>query len=48
MLAGPQGKVVVFEPGENNLPYTSKNILEFPNITLVEKAVADFEGEASF
>jgi FkbM family methyltransferase len=27
-LVGPQGRVYVFEPGPNNIPYIRKNIAE--------------------
>jgi FkbM family methyltransferase len=47
-LVGAQGRIVVFEPGPNNLPYIRKNIASRANITLVEKAVADFVGPAQF
>ncbi len=47
-LVGSQGRVVVFEPGPNNLPYLRKNIVPYPNITLVEKAVTDFVGPGQF
>lgn len=36
-LVGPSGHVVVFEPGQNNLPYTRKNLQDKNNVTLVEK-----------
>jgi FkbM family methyltransferase len=36
-LVGSQGHVHVFEPGENNLPYTRNNISKNSNISLVEK-----------
>ena len=47
-LVGPLGKIVVFEPGPNNLPYIRKNIASHAHIILVEKAVADFVGPAQF
>jgi FkbM family methyltransferase len=47
-LAGPQGRVVVFEPGPNNLPYLRKNTAFHSNIILVEKAVTDHEGISQF
>jgi len=37
--------VIVFEPGNNNIPYISKNI---ENIRLIKKAVGDFSGEIDF
>ena len=38
-LVGPSGKLYVFEPGANNLPYTRVNIShsKSKNITLIEK-----------
>ena len=49
-LAGETGKVYVFEPGANNLPYTRKNLAasKIKNIELVEKAVSDTNGKATF
>lgn len=40
-LINPDGKVFVFEPGTNNLPYIKKNIDSHENITLIEKAVGN-------
>jgi FkbM family methyltransferase len=45
---GASGKVVVFEPGPNNLPYLKKNIAPFDNIELVEAACGDHNGEVDF
>ncbi len=49
-LVGPNGKVYVFEPGANNLAYTRFNInnATFKNTELIEKAVSDTNGTASF
>jgi FkbM family methyltransferase len=47
MLVGEAGKVIVFEPGSNNLTYTEAN-LKSKNIQLVKKAVSDKLGEAIF
>jgi FkbM family methyltransferase len=47
-LVGQDGKVIVFEPGSNNVPYIRKNISSVSNIVLVEKAVTDFVGNARF
>jgi len=47
-LVGSKGRIVVFEPGPNNLPYIRRNIAPHSNITLVEKAVADFVGPTQF
>jgi len=38
-FAAPAGKVHVFEPGPNNLPYIRTNVAGRDSITLVEKAV---------
>ncbi len=40
--------MIVFEPGNNNIPYISKNIENIENIKLVKKAVGDFSGEIDF
>ena len=40
-LVGPRGRVITFEPGENNLPYVRANVARHPNVRLVEKAVGD-------
>ena len=49
-LAGPSGKVYVFEPGVNNLPYTRANLghSRIKNIELIEKAVSNENGTATF
>jgi FkbM family methyltransferase len=47
-LAGEKGKVYVFEPGENNLPYIKENIEKLTNVTLIQKAVSDTNGTARF
>lgn len=47
-LVGEQGKVVVFEPGKNNLPYLRSNISSLPQVTLIEQAVSNNEGTADF
>ena len=45
---GPKGKVVVLEPGTNNLPYLRENIAGLDNTWLVEKAASDKNGTARF
>jgi len=45
-LAGPEGKVYVFEPGSNNLPYIRRNTAGLANTVLIEKAVSDAPGTA--
>ena len=49
-LVGKNGKIYVFEPGANNLPYTRENIAnsKIKNIELIEKAVSDTNGIATF
>jgi FkbM family methyltransferase len=47
-LVGEKGKVLVFEPGENNLPYTRKNLSQCNNIKLIEKAASDTNGMLTF
>ena len=47
-LVGDKGKVYVFEPGENNIPYMEKNIRLLSNVTLIKKAVSDKNGIAKF
>ena len=43
-----RGRVVVFEPGENNLPYLRHNIRGIPRIRLEECAVSDVDGTVTF
>ena len=45
-LVGPEGKVFVFEPGKNNLPYIEANCQNYPNIQIVPSACSDSDGEA--
>ena len=40
----PAGRVFVFEPGANNLPYTRKNLEPKSNITLIEKGIGSSTG----
>lgn len=40
-LVGETGRVIVFEPGINNLPYIRKNTEQIQNITLIEKAIGN-------
>lgn len=47
-LTGEKGKVIVFEPGENNLPYIENNVKSRKNITIVKKAVSEKTGTVSF
>ena len=47
-LVGPEGQVVVFEPGENNLPYLHRNLAALDQATIIEKAMSDQPGEVSF
>ena len=39
-LVGDTGKVYVFEPGNNNLPYIEKNLISLKNTVLTKKAVS--------
>ena len=43
-LVGPEGRVYVLEPGENNLPYLRRNTAICPNVTVIEKGAADRDG----
>jgi FkbM family methyltransferase len=47
-LVGAAGRVVVFEPGGNNLPYLHQNVRELPGVEIVEQAVSDQDGIATF
>jgi FkbM family methyltransferase len=47
-LVGREGKVFVFEPGVNNLPYIKSNIRLFPQVSLIQKAITDHNGEIEF
>lgn len=47
-LVGREGRVIVFEPGPNNLPYIRKNTKANTCISLIEKAVTDYTGSAKF
>jgi FkbM family methyltransferase len=52
-IVGPQGGVMVFEPGGNNLEYIRKNIAQcgtgsFSPIELSEAAVGENDGEKTF
>jgi FkbM family methyltransferase len=47
-LAGPMGRVHVFEPGTNNLPYVRRNTAGHPHVRVHEQAVSDRAGVAQF
>jgi len=47
-LVGAGGRVLVFEPGANNLPYLKRNIGPLRHVELVEKAVSDTSGTVTF
>jgi FkbM family methyltransferase len=47
-LAGPEGRVVVFEPGPNNQKYLERNVAGLANVEWIGKAVADEVGTVSF
>ena len=46
-LAGPSGKVFVFEPGPNNLPYLRANVGSLPCVEIIEAGVGSSSGEAT-
>jgi FkbM family methyltransferase len=45
-LVGSDGRVVVFEPGTNNLPYLQRNVQRLSNVRIEAVAVSDHSGEA--
>jgi FkbM family methyltransferase len=47
-LVGKDGKVFVFEPGENNLPYLRANLASKPQAQIIEKAVSNEDGTVTF
>jgi FkbM family methyltransferase len=47
-LVGDTGKVVVFEPGSNNLPYIQRNTASLGNVVLEKQAVSNTSGTATF
>ena len=47
-LTRPNGKIFVFEPGSNNLPYIKKNIASHNRIKLIEKAIGNYVGTVDF
>ena len=47
-LVAPQGRVYVFEPGPNNLPYIRHNVGQSENIVLVEKGVGSRNEQKTF
>lgn len=47
-LVGQAGRVIVFEPGNNNLPYITRNLAECSNVHLERLAVSDECGTARF
>ena len=47
-LVGSNGKVIVFEPGTNNMPYIEKNVYGCSQITLIKKAIGDKIGVIEF
>jgi FkbM family methyltransferase len=47
-LVGEHGRVVVFEPGRNNLPYLRANVGRYPTVEIIDAAVSDVDGTASF
>jgi FkbM family methyltransferase len=47
-LVGPTGRVHVFEPGENNLPYLRRNVAGLANTEVVACAAGATDGKATF
>jgi FkbM family methyltransferase len=47
-LAGSGGRVFVFEPSPENLPYIESNVAPVPTIELVRKAASDRSGRLRF
>jgi FkbM family methyltransferase len=47
-LVGETGHVFVFEPGANNLPYTTRNLQSAQNVDLIRKAVSNTSGQMPF
>ena len=47
-LVGDSGRVVVFEPGPNNVPYLRRNTRDLPNVEVFELGVGDEPGRADF
>ena len=47
-LVEEAGRVVVFEPGENNRIYLRKNVAPLPHVQIVEAAASDQDGTAEF
>lgn len=45
-LAGADGRLIVFEPAPNNLPYLIKNSAANPRIRIEKTAVTDYTGSA--
>lgn len=50
LLVGPEGKVVGFEPGDNNIPRLNANIAltKLDNVVIVDKPASSAAGEISF
>lgn len=47
-LVGPNGKVIVFEPSDENRKYLAPNVAAMPQIKVETPAVSDSVGEAEF
>ena len=47
-LIGSEGKLIVFEPGTNNLPYIENNINGYKNISLIKRAIGSKTGVLKF
>jgi FkbM family methyltransferase len=47
-LVGDSGRLVVCEPGSNNLPYLKRNTEKYSNVTVRDVAIAETEGDLDF
>jgi FkbM family methyltransferase len=47
-LVGPSGRVIAFEPGSNNLPALREATERFDNVTIIDRPLAEKEGEVTF
>ena len=47
-LVGPTGRVLAFEPSEENARYLRENVSHLDNVTIDSRGISNFEGEAKF
>ncbi len=47
-LVGPGGRVLAFEPSDENLEYTRPNTEQYPHVQLDTRGISNFTGDASF